>query len=666
MLNPQQAAAVRLFDRPSLVLAGAGSGKTRVITHKIAHLIGAGVSARRITAVTFTNKAAREMRGRLGGLLKSRAQGAAGLTICTFHSLGLAILRREAAAAGFKPGFSVLDADDSMKVFKELAPHEAAAELAHYRWQVSAWKNDGLSPTDARRDTQAQAQAAAALYQAYQRQLAAYNAVDFDDLILRPLELLRGRADILRRWRERITHLLVDEYQDTNQTQYELLRLLQQGRAGLTVVGDDDQSIYAWRGARPENLQKLREDFPDLVVIKLEQNYRSTNRILSCANRLIAHNPHVYEKKLWSALRDGEGEGEGDGQGELIRVRPCADAEREAQSVVSDILTQRFAGSAKLGDVAILYRGNHQSRPLEQTLRAHRLPYRISGGRSFFDRAEVKDALAYLRLVANPADDPAFLRVINTPRRHIGAATLEKLGGYAGARGASLLTASREFGLRAVLEAPARARLQTFADLIAEAEQRARREAPHTLAQALLDEVDYTAWLREHAPNATAAERRSENVTELVAWIKSMHARDGADLADIVAKLALLDRLDKNDADSGEMINLMTLHAAKGLEFSHVYLVGFEEGLLPHHDTDDIEEERRLAYVGITRARRFLTLSYAARRGKHGKTQVREPSRFLAELPPEALRYADAPSPSARRETGRANIANLRALLAGR
>lgn len=657
-LNTEQAAAVQLCDRPTLVLAGAGSGKTRVITHKIAYLINQkSIPAEQVVAVTFTNKAAREMQGRVNKMLKGN--NTKGLTVSTFHSLGLKILRRQLSAAGLKSGFTIFDSDDSLKVIKELIKSGSKDEdIQYHRRRISAWKNDNVSPEQAAQTAETGADTSSAeLFLAYQRQLKAYNAVDFDDLIGIPLRLLREHADICRHWRSRIAYLLVDEYQDTNTAQYELLKLIMHRRHGFTAVGDDDQSIYAWRGARPENLEKLRQDFPELEVIKLEQNYRSTSRILSCANRLIANNPRTFEKNLWGAL----------GMGDPIRILPCRDHEHEAETIVSNIITQRFRHKTKPGDIAILYRGNHQSRPVEKMLRLNRLAYKISGGQSFFDRAEVKDILAYLRLVTNADDDTAFLRIINTPRRQIGAATLEKLGLYANQRGVSLLVASQEMNLRSVLNKQAVERLAYFTDLILEAKARAQNETPDATTGFLVREIHYADWLRELSRDQATADRRYENVEELIAWIRHMYASDNLDLNDVITRITLLDMLDKNDSkDADNMISLMTLHAAKGLEFPHVYLIGFEEGLLPHQnsiDEDRIEEERRLAYVGVTRAQTHLTLSYTGKRRRYGEDLICEPSRFLQELPGEHLQFADEESPEVKKETGRASIANLKAIL---
>ena len=662
-LNPRQAAAVRYVDGPLLVLAGAGSGKTRVITHKIAHLIGEqGLDPRRITAVTFTNKAAREMRERAARLLEGR--NSRGLRISTFHTLGLDILRREHALLGFKPGFSIFDSQDSAHLVNELVKKgRLAADPDRIRWRISAWKNDLVLPEEAMATAAEPLEVAAAqVYAEYQRALKAYNAFDFDDLILAPVQLFRQQQEARERWQNRIHHLLVDEYQDTNSAQYELVKLLVGKLGRFTAVGDDDQSIYTWRGARPENLRRLKEDFPRLEVIKLEQNYRSTGCILKCANRLIANNPHVFEKRLWSEL----------GYGTPLKVIPCSDPEQEAERIVSEILHHKFTHGARDGDFAILYRGNHQSRPFEKVLREHRLPYHLSGGMSFFEYSEVKDLVAYLRLLVNEDDDRAFLRVVNTPRREIGTATLERLGAYATERGISLFAACFEVGLEQRLGGRALARLRRFADWVVEFADRARRGDPLAVFRELLADIDYAQWLDDSTRDPEAAGRKWQNVEELIAWLENAAAQIEGDatLEEIVGRMCLMDILDRERDDAGsDAIHLMTLHAAKGLEFPHVFLAGMEEELLPHRtsiEEDSLEEERRLAYVGITRARKTLTFTYARRRKRGGEWAATEPSRFLAELPQEDLEWEGSRTerPAEERQArGQAHLAALRQIL---
>jgi ATP-dependent DNA helicase Rep len=662
-LNPRQREAVEHLGTPLLVLAGAGSGKTRVITHKIAHLIQVhGIEPRHITAVTFTNKAAREMKSRVGRL--STGRPARGLTVSTFHALGLGLLRREHVRLGYRDGFSILDTQDTEGLLRELtqtSPQDA--ELGALRWRISNWKNALVAPSAALAQAEDELQADhARLYARYQRQLMAYNALDFDDLISVPAHALQDHPPLREHWQNRIRHLLIDEYQDTNTSQYALMRLLT-GTGNLTVVGDDDQSVYAWRGARPENLALLTHDYPTLKVIKLEENYRSTDRILQTANRLIANNPHLFEKRLWSAR----------GPGEAIRILPCKDPEHEAERVVGEILRLRFKYRDPYRHYAILYRGNHQSRPLEGALRTHHIPYRISGGSSFFERTEVRDVLAYLRLLANPDDDPAFLRVVNTPRRHIGAGTLERLGRYAEQRDTSLMAASQELGLTEHLSAQARQRLAGFGDWIRETARRARDGDPAVVARQLMAELGYRDWLMETSKSREGAERRMENVDELLDWMARItHEDQDADdrLGDLVTRMSLMDLLDRNDEGADQdAVQLMTLHAAKGLEFPHVWMIGMEEGLLPHHSASEaqqVEEERRLTYVGITRAQQDLTLTYPTRRSRYGENIETEPSRFLEELPREHVVWEDgsaAPGSPRARESGKAHLSNLKALL---
>jgi len=663
-LNPKQREAVRYLDGPSLVLAGAGSGKTRVITAKIAHLIEhAQMSPRHIYAVTFTNKAAREMKARVARLLEGQA--GSGLNISTFHTLGLNILRREYQAAGLRPGFSILDEQDVEQLLKELSKKNEADKktLQEARWQISQWKNELVDPDTALSRAEDDFQAFyAVLYRAYRDALRAYNALDFDDLILRPVELLRTDPELLERWQNRVRHLLVDEYQDTNGAQYELVRLLVGVCAQFTVVGDDDQSIYAWRGARPENLARLKDDFPQLRLIKLEQNYRSTGRILRCANELIANNPHVFEKRLWSEL----------GPGDELRIINCRDEEAEAERVATELIQQRFNSGCDYSEFAILYRGNHQARQFEKALRTHNVPYFVSGGTAFFSRTEVKDVMAYLRLLSNSDDDAALLRVINTPRREIGHGTIEKLSAYAGERKTSLFDAIDEFGLQQQLGARPMARLREFHAWLTGLQQAAQQDAPVQVLEQVLRDIDYQDWVAQTSSSDKAAERRWENVRDLVAWLQRLQDDEhkGESLAELVNHLSLMDILERQEEDeAGDRVALMTLHAAKGLEFPTVFLVGMEEGLLPHQssiDEDDIEEERRLAYVGLTRAQRRLVITTAEKRRRGGDLVPCEPSRFLQELPPDELQWEGRGvelSKKEKMERGKASIAGLRALL---
>ncbi|MGD2118011.1 MAG: DNA helicase Rep [Chromatiales bacterium] len=661
-LNPRQLEAVRYLDGPLLVLAGAGSGKTRVITKKIVQLIEqAGIAPRHITAVTFTNKAAREMKSRVRQEFPDN--NAKGLKISTFHTLGLNILRTEHTAAGLKPGFTLLDQEDCNNMLRELLKKDRSEDQAQQiQWQISHWKNALVSPQQALSQAGNDLEATyARQYLAYQELQRAYNAVDFDDLLLLPVEIFRQHKEVLDKWQNRIRYLLVDEYQDTNGAQYELVRQLVGVRQALTVVGDDDQSIYAWRGARPENLARLQQDFPRLKIIKLEQNYRSTSRILRAANQLIANNPHVFDKRLWSEI----------GPGEMIRVLNCRDETDEIERVATEIIHHRYSKGGNYGDYAILYRGNHQSRGFEKALRTHNIPYFLSGGQSFFNKAEIKDGMAYLRLLANPDDDAAFLRIVNTPARGIGATTLKKLAAYASQRNIPLLRACKELGLNEQLQKSSSERLQAFAQFIDFYAEQAQRESATDAIRKLLNEVDYAAWVKDQSSSEKAAERKNENVEELLQWLERLQQDEdkGESLATLVSHLTLMDVLERQDEEAGgDKVHLMTLHAAKGLEFPHVFLVGMEEELLPHHSSieeDNIEEERRLAYVGITRARQTLTISLASKRRRYGELVSCEPSRFLGELPEQDLHWEGRHqiSDDSKKERGNAHLANIKALL---
>ncbi|MDQ7074156.1 MAG: DNA helicase Rep [Gammaproteobacteria bacterium] len=666
-LNPQQQAAVNHTETPLLVLAGAGSGKTRVITQKIAHLMQSGMAAHHIYAVTFTNKAAKEMKARVGQLLSQ--QEAKGLSVSTFHTLGLKIFREEGHRLGFQRGFTIMDASDSLAALKELLRDGGAGGLNEeesLRDQIGRWKNDFINPEQAlKQASNDEEQYNAKIYQRYQRLLLAYNAVDFDDLIIQPLRLLQEHDELREKWQQRVRHLLVDEYQDTNATQYELVKLLVGRLGGLTAVGDDDQSVYAWRGARPENLNLLQQDYPRLKVIKLEQNYRSSKRILRCANQLISKNPHLFEKRLWSDLSIGD----------PLRIVPCRNAEDEAEWVSSEILSHHFRSGKNYSDYAILYRGNFQSRLFERSLRLRNIPYKVSGGTSFFERSEVKDVMAYLRLLVNPNDDTAFLRIINTPRREIGASTLETLAGYARERENGMLISSLEWGLKSRLSERAAQRLEQFSSWLTQTAERARHEEPLPLVKQLLEEIHYESWLRDQASDPKGAERRLNNVTELLEWVEQLAKKTDngqqRDLADIVNRITLMNILDRDSDDSSDnQVQMMTVHAAKGLEFPYVYVIGMEEELMPHRtsiEEDNLEEERRLAYVAITRAQQNLTFSYAKRRRRYGEESRCEPSRFLFELPEEELNWEgkeENPDPEQRLKTGKNHLDGLKALLA--
>jgi ATP-dependent DNA helicase Rep len=663
-LNPQQQAAVKTIDQPLLVLAGAGSGKTRVITEKIAYLVKQGLPARHIAAVTFTNKAAREMKDRVSKLLDDKQMR--GLRVSTFHALGLDILRKEHKVLAYKAAITLFDEQDKQTLLKNLINHGVKNcdidNFERYSQQIGHWKNAFITPEQALSTANPEQQPSASLYHEYTRSLKAYNAVDLDDLILLPVLLFQQHPAVLEKWQNKIRYLLVDEYQDTNITQYQLVKLIAGTLGRFTVVGDDDQSIYAWRGAQPENLAQLQKDFARLQVIKLEQNYRSTGRILKVANHLIANNPHAFEKKLWSEL----------GYGDPLRVLSHKNDQVEAQQIISEIVHHKFKTGSRYQDYAILYRGNHQSRSFEQGLRENNIPYLISGSSSFFANAEIKDILAYLRLFVNQDDDAAYLRIINTPRREIGPTTLEKLGTYANERHISLFAASTEVGLSQKLTDKSVHRLQIFHDWVIRTADCIDRGDNFSIIEDVIKHIDYEQYLKEDSKSKESAERKIKNVYELIEWLKRIADKetDGQKpLAEIVAKIMLMDIMDRNkEAEISDQISLMTLHAAKGLEFPHVFLIGIEENILPHQnsiDNDNIEEERRLTYVGITRAQRTCTFSYCTHRKRYGEISECEPSRFLNELPVEDLEWINKKqlTPEVIKERGKANLTNLKTML---
>ncbi|MHC6528672.1 MULTISPECIES: DNA helicase Rep [unclassified Vibrio] len=666
-LNPRQDEAVKYVSGPCLVLAGAGSGKTRVITNKIAYLVQqCGYKARNIAAVTFTNKAAREMKERVGQTLgKAESRG---LMVSTFHTLGLNIIRREYKTLGLKAGFSLFDDQDQLALLKELTEKQLDGDkdlLRQLMSTISNWKNDMLTPEQAKAHAQGeQQQLFAFCFEMYQKQMQAYNALDFDDLILMPVLLLRHNQDVRQRWQNRIRYLLVDEYQDTNTSQYELVKLLVGERGRLTVVGDDDQSIYSWRGAKPQNLVLLGEDYPNLRLIKLEQNYRSTSRILRAANILIANNPHVYEKSLFSEIPDGE----------KLKVLLAKNEEHEAERITGELIAHKFLNRTDYRDYAILYRGNHQSRLIEKSLMQNRVPYKLSGGTSFFARAEIKDIMAYLRVLVNPDDDNAFLRIVNTPKREIGPVTMEKLGSYANMRGKSLFEASFEIGLEQHLSGRGLETLRRFTHWLVKIGDQAERGDTVEAVRSLVRDINYEDWLYETSASPKAAEMRMKNVSDLYSWIVSDLEGDNYDqeektLKEVVQRLTLRDMMERGEEDDdSDAVQLMTLHASKGLEFPYVYLIGSEEGILPHQtsiDEDNVEEERRLMYVGITRAQRELTFTMCRERRQFGELIKPTQSRFLDELPYDDVEWEQTKKPVSQEERmakGQAHIANLRAM----
>ena len=665
-LNPSQQQAVEYVDGPCLVLAGAGSGKTRVITNKIAHLIRhCGYQPRQIAAVTFTNKAAREMKERVGQTLGKKE--ARGLIISTFHTLGLEIIKREYKALGIKANFSLFDDQDQIALLKELTfdlLEEDKDLLQQLISAISNWKNDLISPQHV--DGQARTEKEhhfAECYRRYELHLKSCNVLDFDDLISKPTLLLYHNEEVRERWQQKIRYLLVDEYQDTNTSQYQLVKLLVGSRARFTVVGDDDQSIYSWRGARPQNLVLLSQDFPKLNVIKLEQNYRSSGRILKAANILIANNPHVFEKKLFSEL----------GFGAPLKVLTANNEDHEAERVIGELIAHHFINKTQYKDYAILYRGNHQSRIFEKMLMQNRIPYRISGGTSFFSRPEIKDLLAYLRVLTNPEDDSAFLRIVNTPRREIGPKTIQKLGEWANQRGKSLYQASFDLGLEQTLTGKGLEALQRFTHWMEGIVRISERE-PLIAVRDLLREMDFESWLYETSASTKAAEMRMKNVNQLFTWMSEMlegdELNDPMTLNQVVTRFTLRDMMERGEDDEdSDQVQLMTLHASKGLEFPYVFLVGMEEGLLPHQssiDENNIDEERRLAYVGITRAQRELFFTHSRERRQYGELIRPELSRFLMELPQDDLVWEQqrkVVTAEERMQKGQSALADIKARL---
>ncbi|MCU0941343.1 MAG: UvrD-helicase domain-containing protein [Hydrogenophaga sp.] len=645
-LNLAQLEAVNHLGGPCLVLAGAGSGKTRVITHKIARLIQAGLEADRIAAITFTNKAAAEMRERAGHLVGRDAKK---VLICTFHALGVRLLREDGEALGLKKQFSILDTDDITSLLKDCGGTTDAATARQWQWTISAWKSAGLNAGGALAQARDENErVAAAIMQRYEERLVAYQAVDFDDLIGLPLKLLSGHDAVREKWQHKMGHVLVDEYQDTNATQYELLKLLVGERARFTAVGDDDQSIYGWRGATLDNLKRLPHDYPQLKVIKLEQNYRSTSAILRAANAVIGPNPKLFPKTLWSEL----------GEGEPVRVVDADNEEHEAERAVARIQSLRSTSPHKeWRDFAVLYRANHMARAFEQSLRKAQIPYKVSGGQSFFDKAEIRDLCAWLRLITNNNDDPAFLRAATTPKRGIGHTTLQQLGNFATQYKLSLFAALFSHSLPSAVSGRAIGALHEFGRQVNDLEYRARHTLGHESARAFLTEwlkdIGYEQHLFDSEENDKVAAARWGNVVEFCDWIAARCGGQADDTAgvnteterksllEVVQTIALISTLSEREQDQN-VVTLSTLHAAKGLEWPHVTLVGVNEGLLPFKIDDEaaggdaqqlrIEEERRLMYVGITRAQRTLAVSWLKRRKKGRESVPGAPSRFIAEM----------------------------------
>ena len=665
-MNTPQREAVKYLDGPLLVLAGAGSGKTRVITQKISYLINeAGYSPKEIAAITFTNKAALEMQERVGKLMQGK--NTKGLTIATFHSLGLQMLRAEAALLGYKPQFSILDSSDSFKILADVLATTDKQLLRKTQWQISSWKNAFINPDQAKAQADEDLTVAAAkVYQIYQQTLKAYQAVDFDDLIKLPVELFEQHEEALNKWQRKLQYLLIDEYQDTNACQYKLVKMLTGVRGQFTAVGDDDQAIYGWRGADVENLRQLTTDFSKLKVIKLEQNYRSTARILRAANQVISNNPKLFEKKLWSEH----------GTGDMIQITAAMSEEHEAESVVMKLQAHKFENRTYYKDYAILYRGNHQARILEQHLRNQKIPYTVSGGQSFFDKAEIKDLISYLRLVANEDDDPAFIRAATTPKKGIGNTTLERLGEYASANHMSLFAAAFEGEFQKEIGNKQLEDLLNFCQYINKLQDRAVRDPAGDVLNDLLAAIQYEAFLYD-SEEQRAAEVKWANVLDFIGWLTKKgepsteygNETDGKNLLELTQMVSLMSMLEGRENGEPDAVKLSTLHASKGLEFGHVFLIGCEEGILPHRESVDngkIEEERRLMYVGITRAQKSLNISWCKKRKRAGEMEMCEPSRFIAEIPKDDVRHFGNPfnkDPEASKDFGKSKMANIRAML---
>ncbi|RQO55839.1 ATP-dependent DNA helicase Rep [Paucibacter sp. KBW04] len=642
-LNPAQMEAVHHLNGPCLVIAGAGSGKTRVITQKIARLLQAGYQSKQIAAITFTNKASQEMRERAKHLIGARA--AKDLVISTFHSLGVRILRQEGTRVGLKEQFSILDSDDVLGLLRDAGGTVDANQAKSWQWTISLWKNQGLTAKQALLAAKDDNERAAALVmERYQDRLAAYQAVDFDDLISLPLRLLTEDAEARGRWQDQLRYVLVDEYQDTNAVQYDLLKQLVGKRGMFTAVGDDDQSIYGWRGATIENLKRLPLDYPNLKVIPLEQNYRSTGAILRAANNVIAINPKLFQKKLWSDFGDGE----------PVQLIEADGEEHEAERAVTRIQTLMAEGKAKeFKQFAILYRANHQARIFEQALRRAEIPYKVSGGQSFFDKSEIKDLCAWLRLLVNQDDDPAFLRAITTPKRGIGHQTLGSLSQFAGRWKCSMFESLFAESLAAHMSTRALGSLHEFGRFITDLEFKAKHTSGAKEAKAMmmewLKDIAYEQHLYDNEENEKVAAARWNNVLDFVDWVAK---RCGGEITQdsgtqfesekqtvlqvaqtISVILSMAERGDEQD-----QVVLTTLHASKGLEWPHVFLASVNEGLLPFKADDEemtaqrLEEERRLMYVGITRARTTLAVSTLRRRKKSRELVMGIPSRFITEM----------------------------------
>ena len=635
-LNDEQRAAAAHTEGAVLIFAGAGSGKTRVLTHRIAQLLGDGLApAHRILAVTFTNKAAGELKQRLHALVGPLAQG---IWVGTFHSIGVRILRRDGSVVGVAPNFVIYDEADQRQLVREVL-RDLDLDERHFApgallAEISRAKERCLSPAAYASSAEGRlATTASSVYAEYQRRLSGANALDFDDLIMRTLTLVEGDSPAGEGWRQRFRYVLVDEYQDVNESQYRMVRALSRGSGNICVVGDDDQSIYAFRGADHRIILRFERDFPNATTFRLERNYRSTAPILSAANTLVGHNTQRHPKKLWTS-REG---------GKPVSVYEARTEREEARFIVDSIKSGTAEQGRALADHVVLYRTNAQSRAFEEAMLVEGLPYRVVGGVGFYARAEVKDALAYLRYIVNRDDGVSLRRIVNAPRRGIGQSTLNAIADEGGRRGLSFAQAMNDPALVALV-APKRAKeIASFLALVDRFAEIGRAEGPSRLLVTVLEDTGYARELR--AEDTVEAQSRLENLQELIGVAREYEEREGDDILGFLANISLVSDLDAM-RDGESAVTLMTLHMAKGLEFPVVFLAGLEEGIFPHNraliDPADIEEERRLAYVGMTRAIDELVLTYAKRRNTYGSAYLHPPSRFLTEI--SGLEYLNAPS----------------------
>ncbi len=663
-LNPEQAKAVRTIGGPLLILAGAGTGKTRVITMRIVYLLHEGIDARQILALTFTNKAAAEMRARVASMVDRKQAGA--LTICTFHSLCVRLLREDIGQLGYKPNFSIYSEGDQLglirKVINRISSQDEKLDPNTARNVISRLKNRGPAPIHSGRSSQSresESDLLAAVAESYQADLKTRNAVDFDDLLILAVRLLEDFPAMRNKWQSRFRFLLVDEFQDTNRLQLDLVRHLAGLHRNVCVVGDDDQSIYGWRGAEVSNILEFERHFPEPKIVKLEQNYRSSNAILGIANSLIRQNPRRRPKTLWSEL----------GSGEKVRLIRVPDERKEAELVVDELNRRRLQENSAWSDLAVLFRMNAQSRLLEELLRRSQIPYRLIGGRSFFDRREVKDLLAYLQCLVNPQDDVSLLRVINTPARGIGASTVELALQESATR--PLFETLRAPGFLALLSKRSRAAIEGFVELIDRFETKANEPLVDlaVLLESLVAEIGYQSDLRRSSKAPEEALNREENVREVTRSLREYQQRSSDGLSGFLSEVALDNEREEDLAPDQDSVHLITLHAAKGLEFNHVLLVGIEEGILPHDRSKAegaLDEERRLLYVGITRARRSLMISHCASRSRYGQPTPCTPSSFLKDLDPawiEEMDYQLHMNRPASEGNARSHFAKMRALI---